>query len=429
MRIILSIPEGQNVRNLLENGILSELNIVFDHPEVIIITPAYRIKSFTEKWQGVKWYRLLPIRLTRRQSLLSRVRKRAVRLRQNWIANILLNAERSVLLNEALEYEQLLLEKKDETIVICSHIHLPFEAQLSNYAKKHQIPVVGIVNSWDNVHKGIHTHTDRVFVWGDQNKSEMITMEGYIDKNVIPTGSPSFDPYFIKEHQWSRKDFCDRIKLDPSRPILLYASIGQFVPFIEETFILDELAKLIEDFPVENRPQIICRLHPWSKKEIFKAYLDHPDIVFSGFENYVPTLNWAPTFDEMIFSANLLKHSSICISPGSTMVLEAAIFDTPTIVPIYNNYQPEVWEDYYSRFCLAMHFSRLIEGKLVPVIRNSIQLKECINKYLSDPSFFSVERRNIVNQYIKYGDGNSLKRIVKETKVLFDESVGSEPQS
>ncbi|MBL7860708.1 MAG: hypothetical protein JNJ65_06050 [Cyclobacteriaceae bacterium] len=420
MRIVISLPEGQNVRNLLENNILKELQATFQNPEIIILTPAYNIQSFTGRWSNVKWERMFPTRMNKKQNYLSTLRRKAVRLGFNRIAGILLNRERNVLVAEGRFYEDLLLEKKDETIVLCTHIHLPFEIQIANHARKLGIPVAGIVNSWDNVFKGIQTHPDVVFVWSEQNKNDMIRLEGYPQELVITTGPPPFDVYFQQEHQWSREDFCKRVRLNPNRPILLYASIGQFVPFFEETFLLDELVKLLDDYPPDGRPQIICRLHPWSKKEIFKVYLDHPDIIFNGFENYIPTLNWCPTHEEMVFSGNLLKHANICISPGSTMVLEAAIFDTPTLVPVYNNYQPEVWEDYYSRFCLAMHFGRLVKNDFVPVARNTEQLKSWIGRYLQNPMLYHEQRKTVVKEYITHTDGQSVKRIVSGLYILWN---------
>jgi hypothetical protein len=417
MRIVISLPEGQNVRNLLENNIIEELNRVFQRPEILILTPAYNISSFTDIWTAkgnIKWGKLLPFQTSRKQRYLFTYRRKFAQRKMYSISRFLLARERDLEYTGYEYYYQLLAEKPKETLVLCSHIHLPFEIPLANAAKKLGIPVIGLVNSWDNVYKGIQTHPDKVLVWGDINFQDMVHMEGYDPERVLAIGAPPFDLYFDRSILQSREVFCDKIGLDPKRPIFLYASIGQYVPFFEETFLLKELEEIANEFAPHERPQIICRLHPWSKKELFKDFVANKDIVFSAFENYVPTLNWCPTRDEIIFSANLLKHSAICISPGSTMVLEAAIFDTPTIVPVYNAYQPEIWDNYYKRFCLAMHFGRLAHNGFVPIVRNREQLKSWVLKYMTQPSAMKDKRKQIVNDYIKYQDGESIQRIVKE---------------
>jgi hypothetical protein len=419
MRIVISLPEGQNVRNLLENNIIEELNRVFQQPEIFILTPAYNISSFTDIWSAkgnIKWGKLLPFQTSRKQRYLYAYRRKFAQRKMLSISRFLLAREREIEYSGYEYYRQLLSEKPKETIVLCSHIHLPFEIPLANTAKKLGIPVIGLVNSWDNVFKGIQTHPDKVLVWGDVNHQDMLDMEGYDPTKVKAVGAPPFDLYFDPSTCQSREDFCQTVGLDPKRPIFLYASIGQYVPFFEETFLLRELELIAQEFERDKRPQIICRLHPWSKKELFKDFASNKDIVFSAFENYVPTLNWCPTRKEVVFSANLLKHCAICISPGSTMVLEAAIFNTPTLVPVYNGYQPEIWDNYYKRFCLAMHFGRLARNRFVPIVRNRSELKEWVMKFLEDPSAMKNERERIVKDYIKYNDGASIKRIVNELK-------------
>ena len=415
MKIVLSISEGHIVKNLLENGLIESINKRLPEAEVILITPAYRIQEFTETWseRGVyKFEKLLPYRSLRKHRILSSLRKKLSKRGWKQISRFLLKREYSIHTAQKEHYLKILEPIKEEVLVLCTHIHLPNEAPLLNAARSLNIPSIGIVNSWDNVYKGIESHPDLSLVWNDINKKEMMDFEGYPSEAVECIGVPAFDPYFVKENHWSREEFCKKIGFDPKRPILLYATIGQFVPFFEETFLLKTIIEITKMYPLERRPQVICRLHPWSKREIFNSFKNEENLYFSGFKNYLPTLGWCPTYEEVVYAGNLLNHSDICLTPGSTMTLEAAIFDTPIIVPVFNDYQPEIWEDYYSRFCLVWHFGRLVREDLLPLVRNKQELKDWIDKYLSDPSLYKMGRKRIVDDYVQFSDGGAINRLV-----------------
>ncbi len=327
-------------------------------------------------------------------------------------AQRLLGLERRYVANVPKAYQDL-LDERPWDVVLATHIHLLFETPLMNAAHRRGIPTVGIVNSWDNVYKGIHAHPDRAVVWSDVNKREMIDFEGYPAERVTPIGAPAFDSYFRPENRWSREDLCRHFGLDPARPLIVYATIGQYVKFFEETYLVEALLRGIRENRFARRPQIVCRLHPWTKTELYEPYRDHPDIRFSRYENYVPTLNWCPTREETVLAGNLLAHSDICMTPGSTMALEAALFDTPVLVPFFNEYQPEVWDKYFTQRSLARHFGRLVREQMLPVVYTYEEMIDWINRYLADASLYRQERERIVAEYVQFIDGKAVDRLVE----------------
>jgi len=60
-------------------------------------------------------------------------------------------------------------------------------------------------------------------------------------------------------------------------------------------------------------------------------------------------MRWWPSREEMFLAGNLLRHADVCISPGSTMTIEAAIFDTPTIVPTFNPLISEEYDQFFKK--------------------------------------------------------------------------------
>ena len=145
-------------------------------------------------------------------------------------------------------------------------------------------------------------------------------------------------------------------QLDPDRPIILFASLGYFFPGFDETVWMDVLLDLLDSGALPSETQIICRLHPWSRLEHFQKYAAHPQVRLSFIDRYWPALTWYMTRDDVVAIGNTLRHADVVITPGSTMTLEAAIFDTPTLVPIFHRYQPEWARDYFATWVLGKHF-------------------------------------------------------------------------
>lgn len=415
MRLLLTLPEGQNIRNILENNFIEHFLEKWPNCEIVLFTPAYNISIFKNKWnknQSLVFKEIIPYNLNKRDRFLLKFKRKVITYGLNFIVPFLIRKERE---KWHVYYDKLvpfLKEKATDSIMLCTHVHLPHERPLANIASSLGIPVVGIVNSWDNVYKGIMTHVDEVLVWNEVNRTEMITMEAYPEDKVKIMGVHAFEPYFKKENLLSRKDFSDQIGLNPQRPILVYASIGQFVPFFEETFILDKMVEYSLKFEELNRPQIICRLHPWSKKSLFDRFQNIPGLVFSEFKTYIPTLNWAPSYEEVVFSMNMLSHADICVSPGSTMILESAFLETPFVVPVYNEYQPYIWKDYYSRFCLAWHFGRLVKNGWVKLATNNKEFFEQLDENLNDRGKYSKERGLISAEYIG-GEREPIQKVLE----------------
>lgn len=419
MRLLLCLPEGQNVRNILENNFLMRFLDKRPNAEIIIFTPAYRIPEFVEKWNvngKIIFKEIIPYALNKRDRFWLKFKKGAIKYGLNWVALRIIDIERK---NSHPYYDDLIplfRKNPDNTIMLCTHIHLPHERPLANLANSFGIRVIGIVNSWDNVYKGIMTHVDKVLVWNEVNKNEMISMEAYPKSKVEIMGVHAFEPYFKKENLLSREAFSKQIGLDPNKPILVYASIGQFVPFFEETFVLDKMIEYCMQFEPAQRPQIICRLHPWSKRALFERFRDFSGIIFSEFNTYIPTINWAPTYSEVVFSFNMLAHANVCVSPGSTMILESAFLNTPFVVPVYNDYQPYIWKDYYSRFCLVWHFGRLVKNGWVKPALNTQEFFAQLDESLNFPDKYQIERSLISKEYV--GDNREpVERILESVLI------------
>lgn len=407
-RVAISITEGRSVRDLFCNGLLDYFRDA--GCAVTIFTEATTVPRFIEEWQrpGVDFAPLLPCDATSGRSRAFWMRRRVASTGSRTLLRSWLAFEERYYYPLRPEYLER-FRRERPALLLATHSHLHREGELLRAAKSLGIPTLGIVRSWDNVYKGIRSRPDRLAVWNEINRQEVIELEGYAPGEVEITGPPQFDPYFAPGRDWSRERLAAHFELDPARPIILYATHGYYSG-LDETGWFDDLLKLLDSNVLQGRPQIICRLHPWSRLEHFRRFAAHPDVKLSFVDRYWPALSWYMTRDDMELVGNMLRHADVVITPGSTITLEAAIFDRPTVCPIYHTYQPELAQDFFGR-ALGMHFKRIRALNLVPIIDRQEDFAAAINRCLSDPGWYRKERAQMVRDYVRFTDGRSTQRL------------------
>jgi CDP-glycerol glycerophosphotransferase (TagB/SpsB family) len=126
--------------------------------------------------------------------------------------------------------------------------------------------------------------------------------------------------------------------------------------------------------------------------------------------------------------ANLLAHADVIITPASTVTLEGAIFDTPTLVLAYNDSDPDTIRDVLEKLTFVRHFKAIVARKLVPVAHSAEETVCWINRLLSDPGAFQAERKEIVRDWVGFTDGKSASRSARAIANLADGSAPADSQ-
>jgi hypothetical protein len=411
-RIALSLTEGRTVRDLFANGLLDQLGDA--GVEVAVFTEAVTVPQFVEEWSRphVGFEPFVPAEQTAWRSRAYRARRRVARLGNAGVMRRYLSWEERRMYPPRPEHLDA-LRRLRPALVVSTHAHLYGESELLAAAHAMDIPTLGLVRSWDNVHKGIHARPQRLLVWNEINRQEVVDLEGYPPGDVEVIGAPQFDPYFAPDLPWPREKLAERFDLDPERPIILFATVGYFFPGFDETCWMEELVRLMDAGQLPGRPQAICRLHPWSRLEHFRKYEGHPDVRLSYVERYLPALTWYMTREDVLEVGNMLAHADVVVTPASTMTLEAAIFDRPTVVPIFHTYQPDRARNYFSTWALGKHFGRIADHDLVPIVRDPGGYGPAIVRAMEDPAWYREARRRLVEDYVPFTDGRSTERFVQ----------------
>lgn len=419
--IHIAITHGPRQRDFLRLGVLRKLLSMVEG-SIVIWTPATRDEVFMREClidPRVSVRYLEPFVPQRSQNTWLRFRRRFVRshvlLRNGW------RLERLLLPSSHFES---VFRKEAPAAFIATDPQSPSEWPITVGAAAAGIPTLGLVRSWDHLHKRLSAYTERLGVWNEINKREAIRLEHVPAERVEIVGPVQFDPYFAADTLIPRDQFLRSLKLDPGCKTILLATGGPFFRLSQAAWLEELLAASRAGefrFPV----QIVCRTHPSDLLGPFIKYLRSPDVVMDIHEEYSPTLDWVIGLPALRRQANMMAHADVVITPASTITLEAAIFDTPTLVVAYNNADPETVRNVLEKHTFVNHFKEIVDRKLVPLARSREEMIGWVNKLLADRGAYHQERCEIVRDWVAFTDGASAQRLAASITRVANHSAAS----
>ncbi len=306
-----------------------------------------------------------------------------------------------------------LLTREKPDCIFSAHLNQGFGRSLLALGGQLGIPTFGNVFSWDHPFYNQQGRPDVMTCWSTVLRDWLINLRGFDPERIHALGAPVFDSYCDPANAWTRAQLCDALGLDPLRPIIVFATLGQVQMFWDETGTFEAFLKAFDAAGLKGPPQLVLRLHPISVDHYFDRFMHRKDIVVSRYSRYCPFMRWWPSREEMILAGNLMRHADVCISPGSTMTIEAAIFDTPTVVPTFNPIIPDHYANTFERNWLKKHFSFLLEADAVAVARTPQEAIAAVSRALSDPTWMQAGRRRVRDELIGPLDGKATERMAE----------------
>jgi hypothetical protein len=198
----------------------------------------------------------------------------------------------------------------------------PTQVEWLRSAKAAGIPAVFAAASWDNLTlKGLVFETpDRTYVWNDIQRTEAAKYHRIPPEKVAVVGAHTFDHWFGWRPSTSRKEFCDRIALDPDRPFLLYVCSSRLIAKDERPLI----RRWIESIREHDRLRtvgVLVRPHPqnaeqWNEDDL--SDLLNVSVWPPAGANPFSTERRHEYYDS-------LHHSSAVVGINTTALIEAAI--------------------------------------------------------------------------------------------------------
>ncbi len=422
VQVMVEVAEGRVASAILGNGFLG--HCVDLGADVTLLTPGVAYPPFVERYstpgvtlkkipfdttvkgsgRWVAWERRIGARLVKHRMF----RARRLLWRQVGARMAARDAGPTIRL----------LNENPPDVFVSTDVNMGFGRGLAAVCQRRGIPTLGNMFSWDHPYFLHPSRPDRVTCWSPVVKAALVSRSGFAPDQIEVTGAPAFDAYVKPENNWSRERLCNHLGLDPDRPILVYATLGQFKKTIDETGAFQLLLDELDAGNIPGNPQVVLRLHPVSREQYWESYIKRDDVVLSRYLGYCPGMRWWPTPEEVGLAANLLRHAAVCLSPGSSMAIEPAIFDTPTIVPIFNQYMPEEYERYFDSFWMSCHFRFLAERKLMAFVRSAGEMTDAICRALADRSWMHDERKTVREELLGPLDGRSTERLARTAVCL-----------
>ena len=406
--VYLSFVQGNSVRDLLRLGMLDHLLEVGPDLRIVLLSPAYAVREFREEFEQERVI-LRRHELCNHVSYLSgQLRKFRMRASNRRVVDLLFFLEAVSV--DPPDYVKSVFKEFPSHLVVSTHPMSGWDWDIVSYAHKKGVPTAGVLKSWDNLHKGLRTLPRKLAVWNEVNRREAIEMAHYREEEVSVVGPAAFDRYFTSGVIRPREEFWRRLGLDPTRPVVVFATAGVYDVNRDETFMLDLLLHFIETHPSLSDVQLVCRLHPASRLEYFWSYRDRVKLSFGS---YIKTLGWSMTRAEVDEVANMLCHADLVITPASTMTIEAAVFDTPVIVSAFSEIQPEHAHWQFDNRTFKRHFKPFVDNDWVPIARSCDELLQMMVRSLKDLSWYREGREQIIKTYVPFTDGRCGERVAR----------------
>lgn len=337
-------------------------------------------------------------------------RKSLVRLQQGFVPNGGLYAD--------------LFEKYRPDLVIASTPGWRLDRYLLREAGQRGVRTATVIVGWDNPSSyaipGAEVHW--ATCWSEIQKEELVRGSDWPAQRVHVGGIPSYDGYFRKQWLLPRERYFQLHNLDPQRKLIAYAS--SFVHFAPNYPNIETLAKLVSSDSLAEPAQLLIRLHPSHFQDRPKIFAEERQRVFELERKYphVHVVQPVPLGgslgyyggEDMDEKASMLAYADVFVTVYSTMVVEAAVHDTPIVAAVIDS--PNGW-NHPRKFSLSLKeignwptHKRFREAKAGRVAENEAELRDALNLYLRDRTIDSAQRRKFIEDEITFTDGSSGKR-------------------
>ena len=257
-------------------------------------------------------------------------------------------------IGENVALDQIIQKYQFDVIVHPTVLDGLFVTDLISLGRKHQIPTIYLMNSWDNPSGKamLLGEPDRLLVWGEQTKKHAIRFLGMAEESVICAGAAQFQVY-ARSPRISRATYRESVETDTSTTLICYAGSSRGLNEMEHLKLLDDALSRSR-----VRCKIVYRPHPWKWINSHERFFDDYRFRNICLDPY-SVESYGSSWNQENLQIDLCdyEHTNILlnsidglISPLSTILLEAAILGLPIAV-----YRPEVATEFRGAFSTGIH--------------------------------------------------------------------------
>lgn len=287
------------------------------------------------------------------------------------------------------------------------------------------IPCGTLVQSWDNLTSKtavMPPWLDRYWTWSETMTEDLLSLNSRVaPERVRVVGSPQFDFHNSPGLAQPRELYLGNLGLDPRRP---YVLIGTGT----KTWLPNEpltVVRLVEELRLKlPKCQALIRLHPKDDGRRWSEYRER--LVLSGavIQETAPPVHmdlggFVPPKEFYYDQINCITHAAAVINTASTLTIDAAILDRPTICIAYDEMIDLRFPEGRARaFSESSHYASLVATQGVTLVHSRNEAIQAIEVYLANPDLHSVGRRKIVIKVTGNVDGGAGERLASEVLML-----------
>lgn len=278
----------------------------------------------------------------------------------------------------------------DVVVASPANMRNSFEAEYLKAAESLGVRTVVPVFSWDNLTtKSLFpVLPDLLLAWNEAQALEAEEVHRIPEGRIEVVGAPLFDRWMDPEvpHR-SRREFCERVGLDPERPFICY--LGSTSGIAEdETWLVREIAQALAEHanPEVREVAMVVRPHPLHS-DIYES-LDEP-----------PVRVW-PRGGDMPDSLEALRdfHDTLRFSIGAfgintTGMLDAVVLDRPCVAVMGERYRRTQEQ--------ALHFQQLRRGGVLEEVHGGAGCAAVVERLLRGEDHKRNNRRRFLSEFVR----------------------------
>ena len=325
-------------------------------------------------------------------------------------------------LTEFADAVKFLKENEVKLVISCSP-ETPYDTIWVLAANELGINTYAWIRSWDNITSKISylPSTKGLFVWSDLMEKEFKEYYPGYSTEVYKVGSSQFDGHANKENILPYKEFCETVGLDPDREFVLYTTGGPHI-CKDEHLVIDRIANEIDKLGLENKPQLLVRIHPYAWRTNLKMEFTNENIVTWPPKDRIEEFRGGKTkglLDEYKIMVSTFFYQKININVASTVTIDSCIFDKPVINIAFDAVPGKKYVNSIAKYYEYDHYKPLVESGGVRVVYDIDEFKKEFLRYFNDPSLDKENRKRIVEMECGVVDGKAGTRFAEKIAELY----------
>jgi len=310
-----------------------------------------------------------------------------------------------------------LFDKYRPDIVFATDVFSSVDIILMHEARRRKVRTVGMVRSWDNLigKGGFRAMPDTLVVNSGIIKKDAMNIHAIPEKMIRVIGIPHYDTY-LKGPTVSRSELLRLYGWGESARFVLFAPLGNRF-FSKNDFDKGILKILLDIIPAQYK--ILVRCPPADTVDLGdfvtseRLVIERPGTHFGEGEKAIRDTEISPVDDEKLAAS--VAYAEVLVSGFTTLVVDAAILGTPTVLvnfdPVRTSYEESVNRHYEFE-----HMQPILKSGGVRTADSKERLVEFLNTYLKDRKLDEEGRKRIAQEQNFSLDGKSSERLLQALK-------------